>query len=112
MFLIISLQIEDKKWNYQTDEAQSGDGTVILNADFIIIPDEVIINSDYIENVNGITYVLSYNNAKPNPPYLYVEFWNRYLEEEQPSYKQIEEDIQHNEGPNDHTYITTFRKNY
>eukprot|EP01084_Bolivina_argentea_P118308 209942_1 len=95
---------KEEKWSYQIDDNSTGggEGTVILNAGLMIIPDRVITNPDYLESIKGITFILSYNNAMIKParlPYQYVEFWNEYVEEEQPKYSQISEDILHNEGP-------------
>ena len=85
-------------------EDEETEGTVILNAGLIIIPDEVLLDEDaeFLENIDGLTYILEYNNAKPlDPPRLpfsYIKFWRAYLKEENPTYKQIAEDISQNEG--------------
>eukprot|EP00484_Ammonia_sp_Unknown_P016446 CAMPEP_0197033182 /NCGR_PEP_ID=MMETSP1384-20130603/11658_1 /TAXON_ID=29189 /ORGANISM="Ammonia sp." /LENGTH=878 /DNA_ID=CAMNT_0042462957 /DNA_START=300 /DNA_END=2936 /DNA_ORIENTATION=+ len=76
-------------------------GTVILNAALIKIPDEVIINEKYLEDVQGITYILEYNNIVVRPPSLplsYIEFWHEYVREEHPQFTSIRKDIRHNEG--------------
>eukprot|EP01083_Nonionella_stella_P224891 800113_1 len=95
---------EKKEWNFNKEEKNGGDGTVILNAGLIIIPDEVITKPQYLENIDGITYVLYYNNCGLSTgecrlPYSYIEFWKEYLNEETPNFKTISDDIEHNEGP-------------
>ena len=77
---------------------------MIINPARIIIPQSVLldINDEFLENINGITYILECNNAKPRtPPHLlfsHIKFWRMFLREENPTYKQIEQDISQNEG--------------
>eukprot|EP01084_Bolivina_argentea_P309335 535052_1 len=94
----------ETQWKHNTKK-ENADGTVILNAGLIMIPDEVICDPQYLENIRGITYVLKYNNCiiqEPRPPrlpYSYVQFWENYLTDEPPTYASIASDIDKNEGP-------------
>merc|ERR1712228_703016 len=90
-------------WEYNKEDiSKKGSGTEILNPGLIIIPDKVITNVKYLENIKGITHVISHNNAKINPPRItwqYVQFWLDYIDEEDPKFEVIDEDIKNNEGP-------------
>jgi len=83
-------------------DTKSEDGTEILNAGLIVIPDEVITRSVLLESIDGITHVLLYNNAMMHPPRLdntYIEFWDSFLDEEERTFDGIRGDIKLNEGP-------------
>eukprot|EP01084_Bolivina_argentea_P256934 432755_1 len=95
----------------KTDETKSDPspantsvGILILNAALIIIPDEVITTDKYLETIDGITYVLYYNNCGLSTgecrlEYSFIEFWNKFVNDETPTFDQISADIEHNEGP-------------
>ena len=59
-------------------------------------------DGEFLEHIDGITYILEYNNAKPltppRLPYSYIKFWRNYLKDENPTYQQIARDISQNEG--------------
>eukprot|EP01084_Bolivina_argentea_P270384 459746_1 len=93
---VIKKASADANWKYQKDI----DFTE-LNADLIIIPDEVITIPEYLESIKGITYVLSYNNAitPPRLSYECVKFWNEYAKTKNPTYQQIVQAVVSKQGP-------------
>eukprot|EP01083_Nonionella_stella_P143841 447861_1 len=101
----------ETQWKHNKQK-ENANGTVILNAGLIMIPDEVICDPQYLENIRGITYVLKYNNCiiqeprQPRLPYSFVQFCENYLTDEPPTYASIASDIDKNEGPTyDYLYL-------
>eukprot|EP01084_Bolivina_argentea_P316211 548063_1 len=79
-------------------ELDDDTGTVILNPGLVIIPDEILINNEYLENIDGITKILEYEYSQRRLSRSYIDFWNEFLEEERPTFKVIADDIHYNEG--------------
>eukprot|EP01084_Bolivina_argentea_P316210 548060_1 len=82
-------------------ELDDDTGTVILNPGLVIIPDEILINNEYLENIDGITKILEYEYSQRRLSRSYIDFWNAFLEDEPEvaTFKVIAYDIRHNEGP-------------
>ena len=75
---------------------------MILNAGLIVVPDEIVTEEKYLENIDGITYMLEYNNVVMSPPrlpYSYICFYRDWLDDEEPTFQDIRDDLTAHEGP-------------